>query len=259
MAINIFSKTDYSYLFSNLGTKNSSGANLNFLSDYAAIKNGSYGKLMKAYYRETGSDSVKNQTNKNNNANTTTATEEEKKSLAKVDTATDALKESADALVETGKKSVFNKKEITTKDENGVEKTTEEYDTEAIYKAVNSFVNNYNSVISAVDDAGNERVTDKAVTMANATAANIKTLNKLGITMNEDSTLSLNKDTFMKANMNTAKSMFNGVGSYGYRVSAQASRINATADNEASKSSMYNTNGTVNNVYDSGSLFNTLF
>ncbi|MBO4980877.1 MAG: hypothetical protein J6C84_03140 [Lachnospiraceae bacterium] len=255
MAINIQAKTDYSYLFSNLGTKNSSGANLNFLSDYAAIKNGSYGKLMKAYYSETGSDAVTNLAKK---SNSTTATEEEKKSLAKVDTATDALKESADALLETGKNSVFNKKEITTKDENGVEKTTEDYDTEAIYKAVNSFVNNYNSVISAVDDAGNERVTDKAVSMANATVANIKTLNKLGITMNEDSTLSLNKDTFMKANMDTAKNMFNGAGSYGYRVSAQASRINATADNEASKSSMYNTNGTVNNVYDSGSLFNTL-
>ena len=46
--INVDSRQDYSYLFQNL----SSGGmgNLNFLSDYASIKNGSYGRLMKAYY-----------------------------------------------------------------------------------------------------------------------------------------------------------------------------------------------------------------
>lgn len=256
MAINIQAKTNYSYLFSGLGTNGTSGTNLNFLSDYAAIKNGSYGKLMKAYYNETGSSAVMNLAKKSNSA---TATEVEKKSLAKVDTSTDALKESADALLETGEKSVFQKKQITTKDENGVETVTEGYDTEAIYKAVNDFVNDYNSVIKAVDDAGNERVTNKAVSMASTTTANLKSLGKLGITMNEDSTLSLDKDTFMKADMNTAKVMFQGTGSYGYRVSAQASMINFTADNEASKSSLYTMNGTVNNVYGSGNLFNTLW
>ena len=46
--INVDSSQDYSYLFQSL----SSGGmgNLNFLSDYSSIKNGSYGKLMKAYY-----------------------------------------------------------------------------------------------------------------------------------------------------------------------------------------------------------------
>ena len=56
MGINIQMRNDYSYLFSSLNTsKTGSAGNLSFLSDYAAIKNGSYGKLMKAYYAETGS------------------------------------------------------------------------------------------------------------------------------------------------------------------------------------------------------------
>lgn len=43
------SNVDFSALFS--GTSDSSSVgNTNMLSDYAAIKNGSYGKLMKAYY-----------------------------------------------------------------------------------------------------------------------------------------------------------------------------------------------------------------
>ncbi len=48
MSINVNAKNDYSFLFS--GMSGSSGANLNFLSDYASIKNGSYGKLLKSYY-----------------------------------------------------------------------------------------------------------------------------------------------------------------------------------------------------------------
>lgn len=44
---------DYSYLFS--GTGSSSG---NWLADYTSIKNGSYGKLMKAYYAEAKSSST---------------------------------------------------------------------------------------------------------------------------------------------------------------------------------------------------------
>lgn len=256
MAINIQAKNDYSFLFSNLGTKSSGGANLNFLSDYAAIKNGSYGKLMKAYYSMDSSEEVSKLAKRNS---VSTATEEEKKELAKVQSTTDALKESADKLLVTGKDSVFTKKEITTKDENGVETTAEGYDAEAIYKAVSSFVKDYNAVIDAADASGNDRVTDKATNMANATLSNIKSLNKLGITMNEDATLSIDKDTFLKADMGTAKTMFNDTGSYGYRVSAQASIINFTADNEVSRSSIYTTSGTVSNIYSSGNLFSSWF
>ncbi len=45
-------KQDYSYLFQSI----SGNSNLNFLSDYASIKNGSYGKLMKAYYSKAGNN-----------------------------------------------------------------------------------------------------------------------------------------------------------------------------------------------------------
>lgn len=258
MAINLQMKTDYSYLFSGLSANKSGGsANLNFLSDYAAIKNGSYGKLMKAYYNsDKASDSVNSLASKSNNK---TATEEAKKKLTKVENATDALKESADALLKTGKDSLFNKKEITTKDENGVETTKEGYDVDAIYKAVNSFVTDYNDVISAVDNSNNERVVDKAVSMANATVSNANLLKKIGITINEDSTLSIDKDAFAKADMNTVKTLFNGTGTYGYRVSAHASMINFTAGNESTKVGIYNTRGAVTDTYSSGSLFDTIF
>ena len=114
MAITIQSRNDYSYLFSSLGTSSSSSvSNLSWLSDYASIKNGSYAKLMKAYYNETGNaKEVINKTKTN-----TSTSKDSTESLAEVQKTTDALKESADALLVSGSKSVFAEKEITTKDE----------------------------------------------------------------------------------------------------------------------------------------------
>ena len=67
-----------------------------------------------------------------------------------------------------------------------------------------------------------------------------KQLAKIGITMKNDGTLSLDKDAFMKADMSTVKSLFQGNGSYGYRVSAQSSMINfVTADHASTRSSLY--------------------
>ena len=59
MSINIQAKTDVSYLFSSLGSGASGVAGSNFLSDYASIKNGSYAKLMKAYYNNVDNSAVK--------------------------------------------------------------------------------------------------------------------------------------------------------------------------------------------------------
>ena len=88
---------DYSYLFG--GTQNvSTGGTFN-LNDYASIKNGSYKKLMKAYYAKqdvdkaaSGKDTV------------------QKSTIMK--TGSDSLKKSADALKDN---SLWEKKKITKK------------------------------------------------------------------------------------------------------------------------------------------------
>ena len=50
IGINVGKNQDYSYLFQSLSSGSGGMGNLNFLSDYASIKNGSYAKLMKTYY-----------------------------------------------------------------------------------------------------------------------------------------------------------------------------------------------------------------
>lgn len=242
MSISIQAKNDYSYLFSGLSTSSSSSSlgNLSFLSDYAAIKNGSYGKLMKAYYAETGSSNsqissiVKNKTN--------STSKDDTKTIAKVESSTDALKESADKLLETGSKSVWA-----------------EEDMEKIYTAVSDLVKDYNSVLDTMDDVNSTSILSRAKNMTQNTAVNEKLLAKVGITIGEDNSLSVDKDTFLKANADTVKSLFNGNGSFAYRLSTYASFMNYAAEQEADKAATYTFDGSYGNTYSSGSLFDSLF
>lgn len=242
MAINIQSRTDYSYLFSSLGSSNgSSNANLNFLSDYASIKNGSYFKLMKAYYNETG----KARELVNNSKSSTATSKDSTEALASIQKSTDELKESADALLETGNKSLFKE-------------TDEGVNTDALYKAVSNFVDDYNSVISSTEDSNTKSIASRSSNLITATSAYEKQLSNIGITVNDDFTLSINEETFKKAENSAVKSLFSGAGSFGYKTSAQASLINFAADTEASRANTYNYTGTYN-TYNSGNLFNSYF
>ncbi len=258
---NVNAKTDYSYLFSSLNSSNSSSNSLasltSLLTDYSSIKSGSYGKLLKAYYAEEGNSAVSSLVEDSSSSSVVTKADAQK--LNKVQTATDTLKESADALMETGSKSLFNQKDITTTDENGVETTEKGYDTAAIYNAVSAFAEDYNAVLDAANAADNSTVINRINTMNNNTLANEKALNKLGITVGEDGKLSIDKDTFMKADMGSAKTLFNGTGSYGYQVSAQASLINFAAEREASKAATYTVNGDYSSVLNTGNLYNSYF
>ena len=236
--MNISAKQNYSYLFQGLGSSTGS-TNLNFLSDYMSIKNGSYGKLLKAYYNPGQSKEVAALANDK----VTKDTSKDTKKLAEVQSTTDKLKDSADALLATGSQGVFKEDKMTDED----------------YKAVESFVKDYNSVVSAAGKTDSSSINQRTTNMVYASATNSKLLAKVGITITEDNTLSIDKDSFMKADVSTAKSLFQGNGSYGYRVSAQASMINFAADSEAGKAGTYTANGRYGNNYNTGNLLNLYF
>lgn len=239
--MNIKMRTDYSNLFNSLssGTRSTGTTNLNFLSDYASIKNGSYGRLLKAYYAKDNDDS---DSSKTSSKTSTSTSKDDAKTLAAIETSTDALKESADALLEKGSKSVFNSDKE-----------------DAVYDAVAAFVEDYNSVVETAGKSDTNSILQNTLSMVNSTKANEKMLGKVGITINKDNTLSIDKEAFKKADETTVKSMFNTNGSFAYSVSASASFINFKAETEASKANTYDFNGKFNQNYTSGSIFNSYF
>lgn len=252
--INVNARQDYSYLFQSMTTsRGNSLGNLNFLSDYASIKNGSYGKLMKAYYAKDAADKTASEgkdTETKKNSISTAA--DSAKTLSEIEKAADTMKESADSLLVKGSKSVFRKK-------NEKATVSEEYDTDAIYKAVSGFVTDYNDLLSKTSAASSKNLQSKADTLAAVTSANAKLLSRVGITVNSDSSLSLDEEVFKKSDMGMVKNLFGTTGAYGYKVSAQASMIDYTAAKESTRSNTYTANGTYSNVYSAGNILNSFF
>ncbi|MCR4991122.1 MAG: flagellar filament capping protein FliD [Lachnospiraceae bacterium] len=231
MGINIQPKTDYSAMFQSLGSGTS---NLNFISDYASIKNGSYGKLMKAYYAKDGNSSQLSSVVSSKKANT--AAKEDVSKLTETRKSAKELKESADKLT-----------------------TAKFEDQDETLKLVKDFVSDYNSLVKDGLDSGTSSITKKIVSMDNLSLSNEKSLNDIGIKLNDDGTLKLDEETFKKADLGSVKSLFSGAGSYGYSVSSQATLVDYQANYEGIKASTYQRTGSFNTASVTGSLYDTFF
>ncbi len=235
-------KTDYSSLFSGLSTSSGSSDMSSFLADYASLKNGSYGKLMRVYYdkNSTGSTSenyVNKAKEKAEKASTSTVygAKETSELMNKVKSASDALKSSASKLAGTGSDSLFEQKDIVTTDENGVSTSTYGYDMKAIQDAVTTFVNDYNNLMNQGSTSSATSVSGKMSYMNNLTNLNKDKLAEIGITVGKAGRLTVDEKKLKEADASTVKSVFNGTGSYAQQIYAQANLTGVAAEKEAER------------------------
>lgn len=243
---------DYSTLFSSLNNSSTTGVGglSGLLSDYSSIKNGSYRQLLNAYYGKNDSSTAVKEALKR-----TSLAKDDTKTLNSIKNASGDLKKSVDALNASGSKSVFKKEKVTDKDGN----TSVQYNTDKIYDSVKAFVDDYNTVMEATEKSNTASIANSTKNMITYSKVNEKMLNKIGITINSDSTLSLDEDKFKKADMDTVKDLFGTVGSYGYQVGVKASMVNSSAATEVNRANTYNSTGSYNYNYTSGDIYNSLF
>lgn len=242
MGINISPKNDYSMLFSSLPNNSSSnsiigGGSLDSLltsgalSDYASIKNGSYGKLMKAYYAKDGnSDEVSSVINKQNNEKSSINTQE----LTDVKGAASSFKKSLEDM-----KDDFS-------------------DKDAAYNAVSGFVKNYNSLIEKSDSLGSNAISNRTDTLKKLTTDNKELLSSVGITVDEKNKLSVDEEKFKASSLDDVKKIFGEKTAYGYQAMAQAELIDSQAGYEALKLNTYTAQGSINSSASLGTLLNGL-
>lgn len=219
-------KQDYSYLFSSMNSSSRSSGNLLSsinLSDYNSIKSGTYGKLLKAYYKKTETDTTAAANKKDDKTKTETMVAKE---LKQVQTEANALRDSAAALMQRGSKSVFAAE-----------------DTEKIYSAVADFVEDYNALMEKGMKSDSDSVVNGAEGMTRLVKGYEDSLKEIGISINKDNKLELDKETFMNSDMKKAEDLFKGNRSLSYLVSIRAVSIANTAYSESNKSSLYNGNG----------------
>lgn len=237
-----------SYLFGSTSTTSSSSSNLLGinLGEYYSITKGSYSKLLKQYYKKYGTDQNKTSSDSKTSSKDTTATKTTMKGNVS------GLYEAASALTTTGKNSVFKKIDI--KNEDGT--TTKGYDTDKIYKAVNSLVDAYNSYVKSSTDSTNNAVLRQTLHMINSVSANGSLLSDIGIKIGKDNTLSIDEETFKAADMDVVKSVFNGTGSLGSNIHSAASNIYLNLQNSLGDSRSYTSSGSFGN-YSSGNIMDS--
>lgn len=114
-------------------------------------------------------------------------------------------------------------------------------DDDTIVKAVKSFIESYNDVVSESGESNNKSVLRNAAWLTGMTGKNAKLLSKAGITIAKGNKLELDEDTLKKADKSTLKSIFNGYNSFAGNVSRKASAI-SNASNGAGSS--YTSKGT---------------
>ena len=243
--ISAYTSSSISTLFSGL---NSSSSNNSFgigsldLSTYNSIKTGAYKQLLKSYYAKNPVSSNSSSSKTDNSSATTISSQKINATKAVVNDATDLRKTS-----------LWQKKSVTNEDGT----TENKYDADAIYKAVSAFVKDYNSMIDATGDSSDTSVLRTASNMVNTTKANSKVLKELGISVDSNNKLVIDKDTFMAADMSVAKSAFAGAGSFGQSVANSAASIYSSSATTLAKlqtQNLYGSDGSYS--YVSASVYN---
>lgn len=204
------------------------------LSEYSTIRTGAYKKLLNSYFSKTQSTKASQTgTNYQVKGNSTV----EKKQLTEVKDAADSLYSSAAKLTDTSStKSLFK----------NVQSVTGE-----ISSAVKNFVNDYNSLVEEAADTSNSKVTGKVSFMTSQTNAYKSSLENIGITINDDKTLTVDEKKLNSADVNDVKKLFNGSSSMAYQTFVRASSISSAAENASTTSGLYGSDGAYDNYYNS--------
>ena len=182
---------------------------------------------MKSYYKEMNSGQTssgnKNEVNNNNNTNKTENSVDsvKKQELVDLQKYTDELKSSSDKLLKKGSASLFKSE-------------YKESDKEALYKAVSDFVADYNNVLEKGSASTSGSIVRMSGRLQDTANDHKQALEAIGVTIDKGK-LTINKDTFMKADMNQVKAIFNENNSFGEFVSDRAKSIENAIETEAKK------------------------
>lgn len=242
--INNMSMNNYnvSSLFSNLNTSSKTQSSALSLSDYAAIRNGSYKKLMSAYYGSGAASGTDDSKDTSSLVRSLTTTSSDATSLA----------ERTSALLDDA--SLYEKKDIVKKDEKTGEKSTvNDYDWDKIADKVQKFVDSYNETIEDAGESTTRGVLQNALWMTKVTSQNKNLLSQVGITVGGNNKLELDQDELKKANMSTIKSVFGSSSGYASQIQYKAKQISSAAQSSASA---YTNTGKYNSSYTSA--YNTI-
>ena len=218
MRISGYDSNTIATLFSGFQHSAKDGGMMNLtsvLSEYNSVKSGNYLKLLKKYYAQDENPSVHKKTVSSDLAGVVP-----KKVTATVSSA----KNLSDSITNVMDSSLYQK------------------DVSDIYKAVKDYVDDYNDLVTKGRRASVSGVATNVAKLITSTSANETSLSRIGITIKQDDTLSLDEEAFKKADMKNVEELFRGPGGYGLSQANHVSLIEYYAGASAS-SGGYQRNG----------------
>ena len=238
MGINV--NMDYSTLFGSLNGSSSTNylsGLTSLVSDMNSIKNGSYGKLVGAYYQKLAKEGKS--VNPHDDTSDTKTSERLKNSRLYNTVRSDAnsLSQKAESFVSSGSGSIFSG-------------STEVDD--KVTSAVSDLVKGYNSLMKDGADASDSTTSDRLGALDKISESYSQKLSSIGITYDDEKgTLSLNKDALKEAGIDKVRSVLGGRTGYAYQVSSAASRVETAAKSAASSGYNASATSTANSGYSS--------
>ena len=233
IGINVGKNQDYSYLFQSLSSGSGGMGNLNFLSDYASIKNGSYAKLMKTYYGTAQSSSAA-ASKKSSSGNILDKILDEKKNPKVSKEA-----QEANANLTTGLSSLKSSVAALQKDGTYTDTANGKSAADKVVSAMKAFVSDYNNVVSAAKNSTLANKTAYVANMMNSTATNADKLAEIGVSINGNGTLELNEAKLKEVGVSKVQDLFSSdnIMSYGSMIASRlrfagAAASTNTADNK---------------------------
>lgn len=233
IGINAGKNQDYSYLFQSLSSGSGGMGNLNFLSDYASIKNGSYAKLMKTYYGTAQSSSAA-ASKKSSSGNILDKILDEKKNPKVSKEA-----QEANANLTTGLSTLKSSVAALQKDGTYTDTANGKSAADKVVSAMKAFVSDYNNVVSAAKNSTLANKTAYVANMMNSTATNADKLAEIGVSINGNGTLELNEAKLKEAGVSKVQDLFSSdnIMSYGSMIASRlrfagAAASTNTADNK---------------------------
>lgn len=222
----------YGYFSSLFGTSSQTNNSLSSLysslGEYSTIQKGAYKKLLSAYYKATSNEDTDDDT-----------------------------KTSVKSLVSSVDKSAYSKttkyasglslasKELLTS-QNGV--LYDEGNEDKLVSKVKSFVSSYNTVLADAKKSDSSTVRNLATGMDNTVASYAKKLETVGITVNEDSTISVDEEKLKSADKVTLKNVLGSHSSFIGSTLKLAAQISSTATAAVNGFSTYSSYGTYSSV-----------
>ena len=230
-------KPDYSSLFSSIGSAAGNAASSNWLGDYAMIKNGSYGRLMKAYYADAKSDST------GQYSGTTSTSEKRSKTNNVLDRILEEKKhpkvskeaQEANAKLTSGLSTLKTAVSALQSDKTYTDTANGASAADKVVSAMKAYVSNYNEVVSA---AKNSTLANKTAYVANVmstSAANADKLSEIGLTVNSNGTLELDEAKLKAAGTSKVQELFSSkdIMSYGSTVASRLQFAGASSSTGA--------------------------